>query len=63
MSANGRKPGVFAENVKALALAAERFFAGQCERLASPVACPLNEGEWLKLQRRPLEHHLSRFGA
>lgn len=63
MSTNGRKPGVFAEDVNALALAAERFFTGGYERSASPVIGPLDEGEWLKLQRRHLEHHLSQFGA
>lgn len=63
MSANGVKPGTFAEDVKALAAAAERFFQGGYERKASPVIGPLSEEQWLVLQRRHMERHLSQFGA
>ena len=63
MAGNGMKPGTFTQDVKALAAAAERFFAGGYERQASPVIGPLSEADWLKLQRRHLEHHLSQFGA
>ena len=63
MSSNGVRPGNFAEDVKLLAAAAERFFAGGYERTHSPVIGPLTDGDWLKLQRRHLEHHLSQFGA
>lgn len=63
MSSNGVKKGAFAEEVEALAKAAERFFAGDYERKHSPVIGPLSEKDWLKLQRRHLERHLSQFGA
>jgi hypothetical protein len=63
MSRNGVGTGSFGEDVKALAAAAERFFQGGYARKASPVVGPLTEEQWLKLQRRHLEHHLSQFGA
>jgi len=63
MASNGLRIGNFADEVEALATAAQRFFAGGYTRAASPVIGKLSDEEWLVLHRRHLDRHLSQFGA